>query len=60
VIVEQVFNWPGMGRMAWQAAQDRDYPVIMGIAILAAVLVRMGSLFQSVVYVSVNPRASKE
>ncbi len=60
VIVEQVFNWPGMGRMAWQAAQDRDYPVIMGIAIAAAVLVRMGSLFQSVVYVMVNPRASKE
>lgn len=60
VIVEQVFNWPGMGRMAWQAAQDRDYPVIMGIAIVAAVLVRMGSLFQSVVYVMVNPRASKE
>lgn len=60
VIVEQVFNWPGMGRMAWQAAQDRDYPVIMGIAILAAVLVRLGSLVQSVVYVAVNPRASKE
>ncbi len=60
VIVEQVFNWPGMGRMAWQAAQDRDYPVIMGIAIFAAIVVRMGSLFQSVVYVAVNPRASKE
>ena len=60
VIVEQVFNWPGMGRMAWQAAQDRDYPVIMGIAILAAVFVRLGSLFQKVVYVAVNPRASKE
>ncbi len=60
VIVEQVFNWPGMGRMAWQAAQDRDYPVIMGIAMLAAVFVRMGSLFQSVVSVAVNPRASKE
>jgi peptide/nickel transport system permease protein len=60
VIVEQVFNWPGMGRMAWQAAQDRDFPVIMGIAILAAVFVRMGSMFQSVVYVMVNPRASKE
>jgi peptide/nickel transport system permease protein len=60
VIVEQVFNWPGMGRMAWQAAQDRDYPVIMGIAILAAIFVRLGSLFQKVVYVAVNPRASKE
>jgi len=60
VIVEQVFNWPGMGRMAWQAAQDRDYPVIMGITIIAAVLVRMGSLVQSLVYVAVNPRAAKE
>ncbi len=60
VIVEQVFNWPGMGRMAWQAAQDRDFPVIMGIAILAAAFVRLGSLFQSIVYVAVNPRASKE
>ncbi len=60
VIVEQVFNWPGMGRMAWQAAQDRDFPVIMGIAMLAAVFVRLGSMFQRVVYVMVNPRASKE
>ncbi|MCK5351280.1 ABC transporter permease [bacterium] len=60
VVVEQVFNWPGMGRLAWQAAQDRDYPVIMGITILAAVIVRMGSLVQRVVYVMVNPRASKE
>jgi ABC-type dipeptide/oligopeptide/nickel transport system permease component len=32
----------------------------MGIAIMAAVFVRMGSLFQNVVYVVVNPRASKE
>jgi len=55
-----VFNWPGMGRMAWQAAQDRDYPVIMGIAILAAVFVRVGSLLQRVVYVAVSPRTSNE
>ncbi|MGA1795556.1 MAG: ABC transporter permease [bacterium] len=60
VVVEQVFNWPGMGRMAWQAAQDRDYPLIMGITILAALIVRMGSMLQRMVYVTVNPRASKE
>jgi len=59
VVVEQVFNWPGMGRMAWQAAQDRDYPVIMGITILAAVFVRFGSLAQRVIYIMVNPRASR-
>ncbi|MHC4510956.1 MAG: ABC transporter permease subunit, partial [Planctomycetota bacterium] len=58
VVVEQVFNWPGMGRMAWQAAQDRDYPVIMGIAIATAVLVRLGTLLQRVVYIMVNPRTS--
>lgn len=60
VVVEQVFNWPGMGRMAWQAAQDRDYPLIMGITLLAAVFVRSGSLLQRVVHIIVNPRASQE
>lgn len=60
VVVEQVFNWPGMGRMAWQAAQDRDYPLIMGITVVAAIIVRLGSLFQRVVLIIVNPRASQE
>jgi peptide/nickel transport system permease protein len=60
VIVEQVFNWPGMGRMAWQAAQDRDFPVIMGVALVAAGFVRMGNLAHRVVFTAVNPRASQE
>ena len=60
VVVEQVFNWPGMGRMAWQAAQDRDYPLIMGITLLAAIIVRAGSLVQSAVHIMVNPRSSRE
>ncbi|MDH5229704.1 MAG: ABC transporter permease [Gammaproteobacteria bacterium] len=60
IIVEQVFNWPGMGRMAWQAAQDRDFPVIMGIALAAAILVRLGSLVHRMIYIIVNPRASHE
>ena len=60
VIVEQVFNWPGMGRMAWQAAQDRDFPVIMGIALVAAAFVRAGSLLQRIVCSMVNPQRSRE
>jgi peptide/nickel transport system permease protein len=60
VVVEQVFNWPGMGRMAWQSAQDRDYPLIMGITIMAAIFVRLGSLIQRAVHIMVNPRSSKE
>jgi peptide/nickel transport system permease protein len=60
IIVEQVFNWPGLGRLAWQAAQDRDYPVIMAITLAAAVVVRLGSFLHRTVYVAVNPRASHE
>ena len=60
VIVEQVFNWPGMGRMAWQAAQDRDFPVIMGIALVAAAFVRLGSLIQRIVYTAVNPQGPRD
>lgn len=58
VIVEQIFNWPGMGRMAWQAAQDRDFAVIMGIALVAAIFVRLGSLLQRVIYTAVNPHGA--
>ena len=60
VVVEQVFNWPGMGRMAWQAAQDRDYPLIMGITITAAIFVRLGGLIQRAVTILVNPYSSGE
>lgn len=60
IIVEQVFNWPGLGRVAWQAAQDRDYPVIMAITLLAAIVVRLGSFFHRTIYVAVNPRASHQ
>jgi len=60
VIVEQVFNWPGMGRMAWQAAQDRDFPVIMGIVLVAAAFVRLGSLIQHIVCTAVNPQGARD
>ncbi len=60
IIVEQVFNWPGLGRVAWQAAQDRDYPVIMAITLLAAIVVRLGSFMHRTVYGAVNPRASHQ
>src|SRR5262249_50510640 len=36
IVVEQVFNWPGMGRLTWQAAADRDYPILLGVTLLAA------------------------
>lgn len=60
VVVEQVFSWPGMGRLAWQAAETRDFPLIMGITLMAAVFVRLGSLMKQMVHIIVNPRASQD
>jgi peptide/nickel transport system permease protein len=59
IIVEQVFNWPGMGRLAWQAATDRDYPVLLGVTVLAAVIVRGGHVLKEAVQVAVNPRLAE-
>jgi len=56
VIVEQVFNWPGMGRLAWQAALDRDYPVLLGITLVAALVIRIGHMLKEATQVAVNPQ----
>lgn len=56
IIVEQVFNWPGMGRLAWQAALDRDYPVLLGVTLVAALVVRLGHVLKGAIQVGVNPR----
>ncbi len=56
VIVEQVFNYEGLGNLAWVSAQNRDYAVILGIVIFAAILVRLADLLKNLVYLLVNPR----
>ena len=56
VIVEQVFNWPGTGRLAWQAALDRDYPVLLGITLVAALVIRVGHMLKEATQVAVNPQ----
>jgi peptide/nickel transport system permease protein len=56
VVTEQVFRWPGMGQLALDSIQGRDYPVLMGINLLTAVLVLAGSLTADVLYAAVDPR----
>jgi peptide/nickel transport system permease protein len=56
IITEQIFNWPGMGRLAVEAITQRDYPTIMGINLLAAVMVTFGNLTADVLYGVVDPR----
>lgn len=60
VITEQVFEWPGMGRLTIEAINQRDYPVLMGITLIAAVLVAIGNLLADVAYAVVDPRIHYE
>ena len=57
VVIETVFSWPGVGLALLQAAHARDVPVIMGITIVGAVAVLVGSLLADVLYAVVDPRA---
>ncbi|HHY93747.1 MAG TPA: ABC transporter permease, partial [Firmicutes bacterium] len=56
VITEQIFQWPGMGRLTIEAITQRDYPLLMGLTMLTAVLVVVGNLIADVMYCLVDPR----
>ncbi|MCY4018795.1 MAG: ABC transporter permease [Chloroflexi bacterium] len=56
VIIEQVFSWPGLGRMAVNAVSQRDYPVVMGTVVLGAILYVFGNLTSDVFYSWIDPR----
>jgi peptide/nickel transport system permease protein len=56
VVVEVVFAWPGMGRIAVEAIWARDYPVIMATTVLAALMVVLGNLLADLLYAWADPR----
>jgi peptide/nickel transport system permease protein len=58
VLVETVFSWPGMGRLFFDSLDSRDYPVLMGILMLGAVLIVIGNLIADVIYALLDPRIS--
>jgi len=56
LITEQIFAWPGMGRLYWESAIWVDYPVLMGIILLVSSLVVLCNLLADVSYAVVDPR----
>lgn len=56
VITETVFGWPGMGRLAADAAFQRDYPLIMGITLVVSVIVILSNLVTDLAYSIIDPR----
>jgi peptide/nickel transport system permease protein len=60
VVVESVFGWPGMGRLAVQAATDRDYTVVMGVTVVVGVIVIVVNLLTDLIYSILDPRIRHE
>jgi peptide/nickel transport system permease protein len=56
VIIESIFSWPGMGRMAYEAILARDYPIILTVNFISALLVLVGTFISDVLYLVVDPR----
>jgi len=60
VVVESVFSWPGMGMALWRAAEARDVPLVMGLTLVGAAAVIVGSLVADLLYAVADPRAREE
>jgi peptide/nickel transport system permease protein len=56
VIFETIFSIPGMGQLFYMAVMARDYPVVMGILVIGAVLTLIGNLLADVFYALADPR----
>jgi peptide/nickel transport system permease protein len=56
VVTEAVFGWPGMGRLAVEAANGRDYPLVVGITVVIAAIVIVTSLLVDLAYTWIDPR----
>ena len=55
IIVEQIFSWPGLGLMTMSAIINRDYPVIMGVCLMSALVVMAANLLTDILYAVVDP-----
>ena len=59
ILVETVFNWPGLGTLAFQSIVARDTPTILGILFVSAVVVVIGNILTDLVLSAIDPRIRK-
>ena len=56
IIIETIFQWPGMGMLGWRATTTRDYPTLMGITLLSATIILLSNLITDLGYAIADPR----
>ena len=60
VFIESIFAWPGLGRLFLEGVEARDYPLIMGMTLILAILIMLANLLTDVAYAIVDPRIRYE
>jgi peptide/nickel transport system permease protein len=60
ILVETVFNWPGLGRLAFESVLRRDYPTILGVLLFASVVVVVMNQVTDMVYRLIDPRINAQ
>lgn len=60
VIFEQIFSIPGMGQLFWMSVMQRDYPLIMGLLTIGAILTLIGNMLADLCYAVVDPRIRRK
>ena len=60
LFVETIFSWPGMGRLFWDAARGRDYPVLLGVVMITAVLIIGCNVLADLAYSLLDPQVKYE
>ena len=60
LFVETIFSWPGMGRLFWDAARGRDYPVLLGVILVNAGLIVVANILADLCYAMIDPRVRYE
>ena len=56
VVVEAVYGWPGIGQLAWQAIQEVDVPIIMGVTLVSSLAIVLGNLLADLIAPVLDPR----
>jgi peptide/nickel transport system permease protein len=58
IILEQIFSWPGMGKLFFESIRERDYPTMMGLLLMFSVLTLLGQMLADFLYAVVDPRVT--
>jgi peptide/nickel transport system permease protein len=56
VFIESIYSWPGMGRLFVDGVEARDYPLIMGLILVLAIVILLVNLLTDIAYALVDPR----